>query len=316
VTLRKLTRAIPHAGWAAYAFHRYGWPRKLISYNGGIGDDLLCTTVARELRNRNSGTIWIGTKYLELFENNSDARPVPVSDWRIGALAEMLGAARSLAYTQYDPVNDKDPEPPMHFAAMMCQRAGVGGWVSIRPYLFLRHSESAQGRITENQIAIQSTTRAATTPLQNKEWFPERFQSVVNSLSGEFNFVQLGASSDPRLANTIDLRGKTTLRQAAAILNKSRLFVGLAGGLMHLARAVDCSAVIVYGGRERPEISGYICNRNIRTVPPCSPCWQRNRCDYGRACMTDISSDAVIEAVRASLDTRGDKLAVEQVYVP
>jgi len=30
---------------------------------------------------------------------------------------------------------------------------------------------------------------------------------------------------------------------------------------MHLARAVDCRAVIVYGGRERPEISGYICNK-------------------------------------------------------
>jgi ADP-heptose:LPS heptosyltransferase len=99
--------------------------------------------------------------------------------------------------------------------------------------------------IAKDQIAIQSTTRAAATPLHNKEWLPERFQAVVNALSGQLNFVQVGSSGDPKLDNVIDLRGKTTLRQAAAVLARSRLFVGLVGGLMHLARAVDCSAVIV-----------------------------------------------------------------------
>jgi hypothetical protein len=312
----KVARALTYSGWATYALARNGWPRKLIFYDSGIGDDLLCTTVARELQKRKAGRVWIATKYLELFQGNSDARGIPISDWRFGALARLLAAdVRPLWYTQYEPANDRDPEPPMHFAAMMCQKAAVTGWVSIRPYIFLGSSESTQGKITENQIAIQSTTRAADTPLQNKEWSPERFQSVVNSLSGQFNFVQLGSSRDPKLDGVSDLRGRTTLRQAAAVLSMSRLFVGLAGGLMHLARAVDCPAVIVYGGRERPEISGYICNSNIRTTPPCSPCWQRNRCDHDRVCMTDISSDMVIEAVKANLDSRRDELPVEQVHV-
>jgi hypothetical protein len=316
VKIGKLGRAFTNSGWTARALARYGWPRKLIFYNSGVGDDLLCTTVARELRNRKSGRIWVGSKYCELFEGNPDAQAVPISDWRFGALAPFLGAdVRPLWYTQYDPDKDRDPEPSMHIAAMMCRKAGVAGPISIRPYVFLRHSESAAGQIAENQIAIQSTTLAAATPLRNKEWLPARFQSVVNSLSGKFSFVQLGGSDDPKLDDVFDLRGKTTLRQAAAVLSKSRLFVGLVGGLMHLARAVDCPAVIVYGGRERPQISGYICNRNIRATPPCSPCWQRNRCDHDRVCMTEISSETVIAAVKESWENRGDELAVEQVYI-
>lgn len=313
--LSKLGRALTYGGWAAYTLARYGRPRALIFYNGGIGDDLLCTTVARELRNRTSGKIWVGTRYSELFEENPDLRPVPISDWRIGRLARLLGADLPLGYTQYDPATDRDPEPPMHFAAMMCRKAGVTGPISIRPYLFLRQSERGEGRIAEKQIAIQCTTRAAATPLQNKEWLPERFQSVVNALSTNFNFVQLGASDDPKLDNVVDLRGKTTLRQAAAVLSRSRLFVGLAGGLMHLARAVDCPAVIVYGGRERPGTSGYICNTNIATTPPCSPCWQRNRCDYHRVCMTEIGANQVITAVNAALESRTGDLAVERVSI-
>jgi hypothetical protein len=316
LTLRKLTKALPHIGWAAHAVARHGWPRKLIFYNSGIGDDLLCTTVVRELRNRRSGKIWVATKYSELFRGNPDAQPVSISDWRFGALAPLLGAdVTPLWYTQYDPENDRDPEPPIHIAAMMCKNAGVMGRVSIRPYLFLRRAESVEGKVVVNQIAIQSTARAAATPLRNKEWLPERFQSVVDSLSGQFSLVQLGSPGDPKLDNVHDLRGRTTLRQAAAVLSNSRLFIGLVGGLMHLARAVDCPSVIVYGGRERPEISGYICNRNIIKTPRCSPCWQRNRCDHDRICMTDIGADVVIKAVKTSLDTSGDELAVEQICI-
>ena len=138
---------------------------------------------------------------------------MPIADWRFGPLGRLLATeARPLWYTQYEPEKDRDPEPPRHIAAMMCEKAGVSGSVSIRPYFFLRQSERDEGKIVDNQIAIQSTTRAAATPLQNKEWLPERFQDVIDSLSHHFNFVQLGSLSDPKLDNVVDLRGKTSLR--------------------------------------------------------------------------------------------------------
>jgi ADP-heptose:LPS heptosyltransferase len=70
---------------------------------------------------------------------------------------------------------------------------------------------------------------------------------------------------------------------------------------MHLARAVECPSVIVYGGREPPEISGYACNANLASRPPCAPCWNYVLCDYERVCLTAITVDEVVAAVQRLL---------------
>jgi ADP-heptose:LPS heptosyltransferase len=66
---------------------------------------------------------------------------------------------------------------------------------------------------------------------------------------------------------------------------------------MHLARAVKTRSVIIYGGRIKAWQSGYPCNENIETNPPCSPCWQNNNCDYDQKCMSDISVKDVLDGV-------------------
>ena len=44
--------------------------------------------------------------------------------------------------------------------------------------------------------------------------------------------------------------------------------------------------------------SGYPCNENLETSPPCSPCWQNNRCDYNRMCLDSITEIDVLDAVQ------------------
>jgi ADP-heptose:LPS heptosyltransferase len=97
-----------------------------------------------------------------------------------------------------------------------------------------------------------------------------------------------------------DLRGKTSLRESAAVLANSVLLLGQVGFLMHLARAVDRPAVIIYGGREKPWQSGYSCNTNLATEPYCSPCWRWNACHnpVERVCMRHVEVDDVVRAVR------------------
>jgi ADP-heptose:LPS heptosyltransferase len=181
----------------------------------------------------------------------------------------------------------------------------------LRPYLNLTSKEKSEGAWAKDRIVIQSSGMAGRFPMRNKQWFPERFQAVVDQLRNDFEFVQLGSTSDPALENVTDLRGKTTIRQTAGILHNARLYIGIAGFPMHLARAVECPGVIVYGGREAPWQTGYSCNINLYTALSCSPCWRWNTCDIGHKCMTDISADHVVQAAKELVERPRNSLAVD-----
>ena len=128
-----------------------------------------------------------------------------------------------------------------------------------------------------------------------------RFQQVCHALSERYTLVQIGSATDPKLDGALDYRGRTSLRESAAILASSKIFIGLEGLLMHLARAVDCPSVSLSMAVDRgPSQIGYICNVNLTGgEPPCvSPCWQRNRCDYNHECMRMIQAERVIDAAQ------------------
>ena len=156
---------------------------------------------------------------------------------------------------------------------------------------------------------------AARHPMQNKQWYEQRFQDVVDALAGEIEFIQIGSTDDPPLQRVRDLRGATGIREAAAILYHARLYVGTVGFLMHLARAVECPGVIVFGGREAPWQSGYVCNTNIYSQVPCSPCWRSNTCDFDRRCMSNISVRDVVSAIRQMMGRPRNPLTVETIEI-
>jgi hypothetical protein len=84
---------------------------------------------------------------------------------------------------------------------------------------------------------------------------------------------------------------------------------------MHVARAVECPSVIVFGGREAPWQTGYICNFNLYSAVPCAPCWRSNTCEIDRQCMRDISVDDVVSAIRQMLERPRNPLPIETVYI-
>jgi ADP-heptose:LPS heptosyltransferase len=222
--------------------------------------------------------------------------------------------ALGVQYSVADPESDRDLFQNEHILNTMCRFAGMTGTIELRPYLSLSADEKKSGKLFERQAVIQSAG-LATGPgvMKNKDWFPERFQGVSDALGSSLKLIQLGQTTDPPLQGTLDLRGKTTLRESAAILASSKVFIGLVGFLMHLARAVDCRSVIVYGGREAPSVSGYEANENIVGHTVCSPCWQRNKCDYDRECMRMIGVDEVVAAVRRQLALAGTPLKTETI---
>jgi ADP-heptose:LPS heptosyltransferase len=295
---------------------RLGFPQYYFHGTGGIGDDLMCTTVFRELKQRGAARIAMGTHHPGLFQNNPDVdhllwHPHPrLNRW----LREGLPFLR-LGYAAYDPVRDLDVPPGEHILAAICRLAGLTGSVALRPYLHLTPAELAAGRRAERQLVIQSTGLASANAMRNKEWVPERFQQVCAALRGEFTVIQLGSATDPQLAGAMDLRGRTTVRESAAILANALVFVGLVGFLMHLARSVDCRGVVLYGGREHPDQTGYVANENLYSPVACAPCWLRNTCAYGHQCMDRLTVESVVAAARRQMQKYGTPLEVEKADI-
>ena len=291
---------------------RYGFPSRFFQGAGRIGDDLMCSTVFRELRKRSKRSIAITTRNPGLFEKSPDVdRIIRQTDTRLNIWSRAGLPIVTLAHSGYDAVRDADLPPDEHILIRMCRLARVAGPVELRPYIFLTPAELAAGRLAENQVALQSTGLAAPLAMLNREWYPHRFQELCAQLRSDVRVVQVGSASDLKLEGAIDLRGKTSLRQTAAVLANSLVFIGLVGFVMHLARAVDCRSVIIYGGREKPALTGYVANKNLYHQVRCAPCWLRNPCEFNHKCMDMISVDQVIAATADQISRYGTLLEVQ-----
>ncbi len=295
---------------------RFGFPKAVIYFGTAPGDDLLCTVVLREMRKRGQKRIWMMSNHPQLFSGNRDAaKVVPVED-RFRDYAMLWGARyQPLEYAGYDPQLDRGQPTTGHVITELCIRAGVTGKIEIRPYFYPTDAEKEKAAWAKGMIIIQSSGLAAKWPMRNKEWYPERFQEVINRRKKDFKFAQIGSATDPLLNEAMDLRGKTSIRESAAILSQARLFVGLEGFVMHLARSVECPAVIVFGGRTAPGQFGYGCNINLYSAVPCAPCWFWNRCDYNRMCMENIAAPQVVNAIEEMMARSRSPLLVDSVTI-
>jgi ADP-heptose:LPS heptosyltransferase len=146
---------------------------------------------------------------------------------------------------------------------------------------------------------------------QTREWDPRKLNGVVEYLkNNDIEVVQLGNKHDPLIEGTIDLRGITKLKEAAAIIKKALFHLGTDSGLMHIAKAVGTKSIILFGPSSL-EFCGYKDNINIKKGI-CHDCWWdipdwSVRCKLGLevpVCMDKIEVEDVKEAIDKLLDTK------------
>jgi ADP-heptose:LPS heptosyltransferase len=300
-----------------------GLPDAVLPFFFGIGDQMFLTTVAREIKKRKpSLRIWQITRYPDLFWGNPDfdvVLPCRVLPPYIPHIVRR--DTLRLGYSRFIETDQEEP-PSEHILTLLCRQAEIKGEIDLRPYLYLSTEESQQGRFSEHQIAINVVWEYSYENVAlNKTWPMEHFQEVVNELvaSGIFGrkyvVIQVGMYTDPLIRGCIDLRGKTTLRQTAAILSQSDVCIGTVNGVTHMARAVDCPAVVIYGGRESSWQSGYNCNENMQSQVECAPCWKASSCSYERKCMRMITSKQVLEALEKIIAQESRPLCVEKKII-
>ena len=177
---------------------------------------------------------------------------------------------------------------------------------AVRPELYLEEKEQRRAAEILAEAGVAGPCIVCE-PDSNPEWFGdlrlwprERWVELVEALHKarpDIAIVQVGVPGTPPLPHAVDIRGRTTFREAAAVIERGTLFIGTESGLMHTARAVDAKALILWGGVTLPEFAGYpdshriICHRVA-----CAPCGQFGWCNNGRICMRSISVEETLNA--------------------
>jgi ADP-heptose:LPS heptosyltransferase len=127
----------------------------------------------------------------------------------------------------------------------------------------------------------------------HREWPRDRFLDLATWLTRTYGATVLFAGATPFVtsaddvpAGVLDWGGTTSLLEAAALLQRARLFVGLDSGMAHLAAAMGAPTVVLFGPT-RPEETGPLCGERESVVAP-----RRDEPD----CMARIGLGAVQEA--------------------
>lgn len=145
-----------------------------------------------------------------------------------------------------------------------------------------------------------------------KRWFPERFADVCNQLRklDDIRVMIFGAPGEEDIGKTIrehigkdciDLTGKTTLRQAAALIRACDAFITNDSGLMHIAAALDVPQIALFGPTNHLTTSPASSNSTIIRHPvSCSPC-MKPHCPTDHRCMKEITVAQVVESAQRLL---------------
>lgn len=80
----------------------------------------------------------------------------------------------------------------------------------------------------------------------------------------------------------LDLRGKTTLKQSAGYIKFSKAYIGVEGGLFHMAKAVNTPAVVIFS--TTPSACFAYPDTIVVSKKVCRPCWWTEPWSYSK-CM-------------------------------
>lgn len=152
-----------------------------------------------------------------------------------------------------------------------------------------------------------------------KHWPALRFAQITQRLNAELGarIILLGDETERPLADVIvnslknkpvDLVGKTTLEELAAVIEKLSALVTNDGGPLHMAVAIGVKTVSIFGPVDDKVYGPFpVSDKHIviKKNLPCRPCYYNFKipvCEQERECLKAISVDEVFGAVKNILD--------------
>jgi ADP-heptose:LPS heptosyltransferase len=150
--------------------------------------------------------------------------------------------------------------------------------------------------------------------IDERKWGRDRFHQVATLLSGQgYNIVVVGGTDDFQsgeeivsgLSSSINLCGKLSLPETAAVLKESTLLITGDSGIMHIGYGLGIKVLALFGpGREQKWAPrGKNCkviNKHL-TCSPCTTFGYTPKCKRNAECMKRITVEEVFAASMAML---------------
>lgn len=153
------------------------------------------------------------------------------------------------------------------------------------------------------------------TKVQAKDWGSDNWRSVLDALSAElpeYALVLIGAGEESAVSEfaaaswtgrSVNLCGKLTPRESAAVMARTRLFLGHDSGPMHLAATVGTPCVAVFAARNLPRVWFPWGEQHevIYHQTDCGGCDLETCIEQKKKCLTSITPKEVLAAVHRAL---------------
>jgi heptosyltransferase-2 len=192
-----------------------------------------------------------------------------------------------------------------------------------RPKLYVDSDDAAaaDGLLTCAEVA--GGRFAAVVPgavWATKRWPAERFAAVAAGIVSDLGLrvLLLGSETERELCGqvgsmagegAVNLAGETTLGQMAAVIARSRVFVGNDSGPMHMSMALGVPTVALFGPTD-PRQFDFEGHAVVYRDLPCSACsfYGGESCRLGHwDCMLGVGPDEVLGVVRELLAKGGER---------
>ena len=152
---------------------------------------------------------------------------------------------------------------------------------------------------------------------EKKRWDKDKFAQLGKELFKYYDtkIIVVGSKNEIPLCeevtekindkNAINLAGKTNIRELASILSVSDLLITNDTGTMHLASAVGCPIVAIFGPGN-PYRYGPIGVRNyvVHAEIDCFPCKVESKCKIDFECLKRVTVEQVLKAAMLILDEK------------
>jgi len=175
-------------------------------------------------------------------------------------------------------------------------------------------AEFAQETVARERLTSGYAALCPFTTRPQKHWFEERWTQLATRLRAELGVtpVLLGGPADREAAGRIahdtdgpvvNLAGRTSLTEAAALIDRADLLVAVDTGLGHMGIALGIPSLLLFGST-CPYLDTTRANaRVLYHRLPCSPCKRRPTCAGAFTCMREIGVAEVLAAARNVIGT-------------